>query len=756
MLAPRPPRPGIGLQNLLLGLGTALVAIAAIVFTAVNWDRMGASAQGLVLLACTGIAVGATVLAARRSMPATAEALGLASLMLALADVHALRIGVAPTADVSTFWAAGLAVVALLGWALGTELDVRSTRAAAALLIQLPLLLLLDHLAHAPNIEAFLVLVQSAVVFHLAITPRPAPRLVRVVAAATGLVIATGGTLGGLATMLDSSPSDRMAPAAVLAFAAAVVASILARRPDDDVFGQPGLLVASGLTAVAVIGGLSALAAGDAYFVALSAIAVGLVAIAAHVPARWGVVPGGTAAVVGAGAALPILGHSLVLALAAALEPTDGSSTAGLAAADRASDLVDHLGSLPPTWALAAQLLVLALAVGAVGHRLGRLVTERGLLAVGAITVVVAPLLAPLSIGGMVALALSVAAAAVVVATVGTRSPVRVGSLAGFALGVGALGLCWAAVTEATWMAGLGVAIAVAVGAVYAGRRAGAMAVAVPAVVIGTGLMAAEASAVAIARGATDLRSLVIASIAGLVVGLVTGLLADPEGRERGPDALLGIVAEGSGWVLHLLALVAVAGSPTTFDLSLVLSAGAMAAGLHAARAGRRGLAAVAVAECIVLSWVQLGSAGVTTVEAYTLPIALVLLAAGLYAARRVPSGHHNLPSWVVEGPALVVAFAPTVLVAWQDPGLVRPLVGLAAGAIVLSFGAWTGRRAPVDVGVAVVVALGLRQLGPVVGGLPNWATIGASGVLLLAVGATFEQRRRDLEGVRNRYSALT
>jgi hypothetical protein len=53
-------------------------------------------------------------------------------------------------------------------------------------------------------------------------------------------------------------------------------------------------------------------------------------------------------------------------------------------------------------------------------------------------------------------------------------------------------------------------------------------------------------------------------------------------------------------------------------------------------------------------------------------------------------------------------------------------------------------------------VALGLRQLVPVVGEIPNWATIGATGILLLAVGATFEQRRRDVRAVLRRYSALT
>lgn len=749
-------RPGVGLQNLLLGLGTALVAVAAIVFTAVNWDRMGASAQGLVLLVLTGLAVGASRLAARRSMPATAEALGLVSLLAALADIHALRIGTSAGADPMWFWAAGIAVVSLLGWSLGSALNLRSTRAAAAVLAQVPLLLVLDRVVDSPVAGALMVLLQSAAVLHAVITPTAAPRLARVVGGAAASLVGAGGAIVAVAAMVEAAPGDRLAPALVVALAAALVVSILARRPDDDIFDQPALLVATWLGAASVAGGLSAVAAGDAYLVALSAITVGVLALAVRGPARWGTIPGWTAAVVGMAAGWPLLARSAGLTVAAALDQTGGPHSAGVEASDRAAGLVAALGSLPPAWALGAQLSVLALAVVALRPVIGRSEVGVGLVGVVAMAVLVAPLLMPLSVGGAVVVCMLAAAAAIALAGTGPRSVVRVGMLAGFAAGVGGLGLCWASATEATLLAGLGVSVAIAAGAVHAGRRVRSLAVGVPAVFIGVGLVAAEVAAVAANRGASDVRSMVLASVAALLVGLAGSLLADPEGRGQAHDAILGLVAESTGWLIHAFALVAVIASPNADDLTLVLSAGVLAAGLHAARAGRRWLALVAAAEGLALSWVRLADAGVTTVEAYTLPVALLLLLVGLWTAQRVPSGHHNLPSWVVEGPALVVAFAPTVLVALQDPGLVRPLVGLAAGAIVLSVGAWTGRRAPVDVGVGVVVALGLRQLGPVVSGLPNWVTIGASGVLLLAVGATFEQRRRDLYDVRDRYDALT
>jgi hypothetical protein len=153
--------------------------------------------------------------------------------------------------------------------------------------------------------------------------------------------------------------------------------------------------------------------------------------------------------------------------------------------------------------------------------------------------------------------------------------------------------------------------------------------------------------------------------------------------------------------------------------------------------------------------WLQLASAGVTTAEAYSLPLAAVVLGAGLFVDRWSEARGEHLESWLVEGPGLVVAFAPTVVLAFTDPGLVRPLGGLIAGALVLALGAVSGRKAPVDVGAAAVIVLGLRQLAPVMGDLPSWLIIGATGAFLLALGATFEQRRRQLHDTRARYAAL-
>lgn len=218
----------------------------------------------------------------------------------------------------------------------------------------------------------------------------------------------------------------------------------------------------------------------------------------------------------------------------------------------------------------------------------------------------------------------------------------------------------------------------------------------------------------------------------------------------RGVAAALG---EGTAGAVHLVALVATASLSGAGAASILLAVGAATAAVHALRPGRRPAVVWAVAEAVVLVWVRLGVADVEVAEAYTLPVALAFLATALVAQRTGLAERYS--SWAVHGPWLVMALAPTAVLALGDPGVVRPLGGLVAGVVVLVGGALTRWRAPVDVGATTVVVLGLRQLAPVVAELPNWATVGACGVLLLVVGATFEQRRRDLRAIRDRYANL-
>jgi hypothetical protein len=100
------PTSTLGLQNLLLILGTSLVAVAALVFMAVNWSRLGARFQGGILLGITAFVGVVAASCSRRRLPATAEALGVVAVLLALVDVHALRVGLHPAVSGEAWWAA--------------------------------------------------------------------------------------------------------------------------------------------------------------------------------------------------------------------------------------------------------------------------------------------------------------------------------------------------------------------------------------------------------------------------------------------------------------------------------------------------------------------------------------------------------------------------------------------------------------------------------------------------------------------------
>jgi hypothetical protein len=68
--------------------------------------------------------------------------------------------------------------------------------------------------------------------------------------------------------------------------------------------------------------------------------------------------------------------------------------------------------------------------------------------------------------------------------------------------------------------------------------------------------------------------------------------------------------------------------------------------------------------------------------------------------------------------------------------------------------------QAPLVIGSAVLVADAVVQLAPYLAAfydvVPRWVTIGAVGLVLLAAGATYEQRVRDLRRVGRRVAGLS
>ncbi|GAA3763188.1 hypothetical protein GCM10023082_65760 [Streptomyces tremellae] len=147
--------------------------------------------------------------------------------------------------------------------------------------------------------------------------------------------------------------------------------------------------------------------------------------------------------------------------------------------------------------------------------------------------------------------------------------------------------------------------------------------------------------------------------------------------------------------------------------------------------------------------WVWLARAGASAPEAYTAPVALPLLAVGAVRRRADPAAS----SWAAYGPGLALALVPSLGAAWLDAHWLRPLLlGLAALAATLA-GGRRGLLAPLAVGGGVLALDALHELAPyvvqVAGLVPRWVPMALAGALLLAAGATYEHRLRDVRRLR-------
>ena len=205
--------------------------------------------------------------------------------------------------------------------------------------------------------------------------------------------------------------------------------------------------------------------------------------------------------------------------------------------------------------------------------------------------------------------------------------------------------------------------------------------------------------------------------------------------RSRREEPILAAVA-----VLAATAAGARAADLGPEALAAVLATVGLAAFGYGILPGRGNVAMLGVAGCSASVWVLLDDAGVRTVEAYSLPLAALVALVGVVRLRREPTS----PSWLTVGPALTVALVPSALATIDDPALTRPLLVLLAGAAVLVGGVRLRWQAPVLTAVVALGIVSVAQLAPYAVGLPRWLTFGTVGLILLVLGARYEQRRRN------------
>ncbi len=204
------------MQNLLLALGVGLLAVAAIIFLAVSWGRLGVGGRSAVMAGVTALAGLAAVRTHRRGLVSTAEWLSLLTVMLAVLDCFGARsadlVGLGST-SADAYWAGALAVVATFAGVLNAVLPTRSLRLATAGLGLLPVPLLSVHVSSGvdPELALFAVGMTAQTVAALALVAvwpfgartRDA-RVVVAVGGALSLVVASIAA-GGAAYAEDGS-----------------------------------------------------------------------------------------------------------------------------------------------------------------------------------------------------------------------------------------------------------------------------------------------------------------------------------------------------------------------------------------------------------------------------------------------------------------------------------------------------------------------------------------------------------------------
>ena len=712
-------------QNTLLSLGGLLLAIAALVFTAVTYERLGAGGRAAVLLVLTALAALAAPRALRRGLSATAETVTAVALVLAALDAYGLRkLGLAGDSGPLNYAAGSAAVLSAAATGYAFLVPVRLAGAAAVVLAQLPVLLvLLQQEPAVATASLWLAELAAADLVVLAVLSARLRTHVRVVlVACTALVTGTGLLLGAVADgSVGLSALALLAHAAVLVGAGALVRDPLPRLL---LWAAPVVVLAKAAHDVAA----PELTAVQSPLV-LGAVALLTVQAAALLPraSRTGPVAG---ALVVAGTAVVAVGESALTGVLLPLTWTWAPWTLAPGASARQAVGVGETwdGSVVTTVVLAAA----AVTTGAAGLVLGRV---RQAVVPAAALVAVAAVLLPLGLAltfptALVVLLVVAAAllAAGALAPAGTRE-----GLLGAGSGIAVLAAAWSLADRETTLVTVGVAALLLTGA--ASRSTGRQALTATAAVLATGELAAVGAA----------RDLAPDQVGGLLLVAVAALLGLAAVLDRIRALALEVVAVGAG----LLAVGLAAGDPGW--LSWVLAGCALAALATALRPDRR---AAAVAGGLLLSassWVRLADADVTAPEPYVLPLAAVALVLGHLRRRSAPATR----SWPAYAPGLSVLLLPSLLASFDDDGLTRALLVGAAALAVLLLGVRERLQAPLAIGAAVLAVDALQLLGPVAAALPRFVSIGAAGTLLLVVGATYEQRRREVSRLRASYDSL-
>ena len=723
---PPPPPPGgavagsgpslASVPKILLGTGAVCLLVAAVVFLAVSWSSLGVGGRTAVLSGTTLLAGGGALLLHRAGLRIAAESLVVVALgLLALDVVGAGAAGwLGDASGGAVACAAGLVtLVAALGLGLAR---VPGRAHLVAPQVVTGVALLVAYLGAMTTTDHHLLVGHGLTALGIAVAVvgrRHAPVLC---SASAGTALVWLGTAAGALLLAADRPTlhelwvEGSGWSLLAAAAALLVPGLTARRRDLLLGGASGAAMIATATAT-----LPSIDAGS--------VVLGLVAL------------GTTAAWVGALAALPRTVRVVAVAPAAL-----GSLILGGLAATTTAVVLERWERIAAAFArplgvrlespepvteplllVPSLLVVLAFVVLSVpgrGRRAGRLWAPVATVTAGlglAATLASYDVPLALPVGVLALLALGTAALAAVAAGPTATLLTAVSASIAAAAGLAAMPSAALALAVAGPLAAALTAPAARARSTAARAVAGAVAVAL--------LALATAAAVHVAGGG--------AAWVAVPVLLTAGLLALALPRVEVEATAVGIA------LVCLPVSLDAAADPSGLAALWLTVGGFLGCATALLHPSRRWCGPGGAALLLLASWIRLAGLEVHQPEAYTLPLALGLLALGLWRMRRsaaVGTAEALLPG-------LLLGTVPSLLWVLGDPVSTRALaLGGACLALTLA-GAVLRWSAPLLTGAAVGVAVVLRELGPYASEFPTWVWIGLAGTLLTVVGITWERR---------------
>ena len=758
--APAQPRAarlrGTSVPKILLTLGAVCLLVAALVFLAVNWSRLGVGGRTATLVVFTLTTGALTRWMAGRGLRAATEALGVVTLGLLTLDLYGAdnagwfgdlsEPGMTTLVGVSLV-VAGLGAVALLARSAAgafTSGEVAAALGAAMVSVGLA--------TQQWGSAAGQMLLALALVLALTLAVRwvagegslfrTAAILLALVAALDWLALLAIGLeeLGSRPAVASAWGGFEVWPLVAAGGVGFLVAAIRWLPLPVRVLSAAAGLVPLGLAVLAPAFDEPV----TTVVPAVAALTAALVVLMVVAPAPWGLT--GAIAAVLCGLALAV--EALTLAGTAATEYVTLASAAWSGTVDGRVDGADGAGAEAWLLLLCTAMLVALVWAGA------RVVTQpspvvdriavRGAVAALALAGLATMLLHPVPVWTVLAAGLAVSVAAALPSLVRDHAPSA--AVAAVPL-LGTVVLSWydEQLTAVVLLVALGL-----VAAVHARTRL------VEVAAVSAALVAALVAGSAWTLGAVLDVAAPWAGVAGLVA-----LAALTLGRPYLPLAVSRRVVDttleaAAALVAVPLAAAAIEAAPARDELTWLAVhltlAGVAVTLLSLLRPGRRQLAWLGGLLLAAATWVRLADLGVDAPEPYTLPSAAALLAVGLLRLRRVPSGSTH----TALGAGLALALVPSLLWVLVEPTGVRPLLlGLGCLALVVA-GVQLRWAAPLSYGAVVGLTVVLREAAPYLGGtVPRWALIGAAGAVLIAMGVTWEQRLRDARLVSTYVRAL-